>query len=1205
MKINEPVTHNEIPYPEGKILVSRTNLKGAITYANHDFIEISGFTEQELIGQNHNLVRHPDMPPEAFQDLWDSIKDGKTWVGLVKNRAKNGDYYWVKANVTPVVRNAQVVEYMSVRTKAEPHEIMEAEKLYQQINMGKASLQQQGLLHKLNFFRNLGIPNKFLSIVVAMLLPIVALTYLYVANVNESIAFSAKERDGVEYVKPLRFLQQHMAQHRGLNNALKNGAAVEDRITAVKQKLSEDISRMEAVNTRLGIALKTDSQWQELKTQWLKLESETASLEAEESFKQHTNLIEDLQALIARAGDTSNLILDPELDSFYLMDTVIVKLPALLNEMGIIRGMGSGIIGSGSMTNDQRLELLIMQKLMLDHYKATVASIETSFENNPAVKAAMQKDMDAFKAANGKFIQTVENLLDASWNLTSMDATAFFSEGTAAITTGFKMFDAAAENLDLLLENRVSAMKNERLISLLLISVIFVLVLLVTWLNVTAIVNPLKTLLNTVRNLSEGNLVVDPAKVNKDEVGAITNAVNMMGINLQFEIADARQKAMESMRIKLALDSNSTATTVSDSSNVLIYMNRAAEEQFKSMQEEWRKSMPHFNADDLLGHKLSEYFEEGEFKTAYTQNLQSENSLEGKIAGLDMLLVASPVYDENNEYAGRVTQWVDQTEKLRQEQLEQERLQEERRIASENERIKFALDNVSSNVMLANTDREIIYINKNIEKLFSEAESDIRKDLPDFSAANLLGANIDTFHKNPAHQIRLLDGLKSTYQSDLEVGGRTLRIVANPVIDAEGERLGTAVEWTDRTLELAVEKEIDSLVDAASAGDLNRRLDTAGKQGFFLQLSNGINTLLNQLTSVFTDIDDVMSKMAEGDLTHKIEQDYTGTFGDVKNNINKTISNVEQTVKELRSISDQVNTASEEISDGNNNLSGRTEQQAANLEETAASMEQLTSTVKNNSDNAQQANQVATSARGAAEKGGQVVNDAVEAMQQISDSSNQIAEIIGVIDEIAFQTNLLALNASVEAARAGEQGRGFAVVATEVRNLASRSAEAAKEIKELIKDSVDKVNSGSELVSQTGESLREIVDSVKKVGDIIAEIAAASAEQTAGIEQVNMAVTSLDEMTQQNAALAEETSAASAAMSDNAADMQRTMAFFNTSGSYSAPPPARQTPVPAATPVRAAPKPAPTPRAAVSSKPVKPAPASSSYDNDEEEWEEF
>jgi len=210
-------------------------------------------------------------------------------------------------------------------------------------------------------------------------------------------------------------------------------------------------------------------------------------------------------------------------------------------------------------------------------------------------------------------------------------------------------------------------------------------------------------------------------------------------------------------------------------------------------------------------------------------------------------------------------------------------------------------------------------------------------------------------------------------------------------------------------------------------------------------------------------------------------------------------------------------------------------------------MEELTSTVRNNADNAQQANQVATSARELAEKGGEVVGRAVMAMDQINTSSNKIAEIIGVIDEIAFQTNLLALNASVEAARAGEQGRGFAVVATEVRNLASRSADAAKEIKELIGDSVEKVHAGATLVNESGETLSDIVDGVKKVGDIVAEIAAASVEQASGIDQVNQAVTTMDEMTQQNAALAEQTSAASVSLYEKAQSMEQSIAFFTVS----------------------------------------------------------
>jgi methyl-accepting chemotaxis protein len=249
------------------------------------------------------------------------------------------------------------------------------------------------------------------------------------------------------------------------------------------------------------------------------------------------------------------------------------------------------------------------------------------------------------------------------------------------------------------------------------------------------------------------------------------------------------------------------------------------------------------------------------------------------------------------------------------------------------------------------------------------------------------------------------------------------------------------------------------------------------------------------------------------------------------------------------------------MSQGSTNLSQRTEEQASSLEETASSMEEMTSTVKQNADNALQANQLAVAARDQAEKGGMVVAKAVKAMTGINEASKKIADIIGVIDEIAFQTNLLALNAAVEAARAGEQGRGFAVVASEVRNLASRSATAAKEIKTLIQDSVQKVDEGSSLVTQSGATLEQIVGAVKKVTDIVAEIAAASQEQSAGIEQVNKAVMQLDELTQQNAALVEEASASSQAMADQARGLNEAMQRYKVSAVIDA---ARRASAPAA-----------------------------------------
>ncbi len=283
-------------------------------------------------------------------------------------------------------------------------------------------------------------------------------------------------------------------------------------------------------------------------------------------------------------------------------------------------------------------------------------------------------------------------------------------------------------------------------------------------------------------------------------------------------------------------------------------------------------------------------------------------------------------------------------------------------------------------------------------------------------------------------------------------------------------------------------------------------------------------------------------QIAGGDLTVRFTD--TGKETGIYAAMQDMTAKLKDIVSQVTQATTQVSSAAAEIAQGSGDLSQRTEEQASALEQTASSMEELTSTVKQSADNAGQANQLASAARNQAEQGGQVVDQAIEAMSAINQSSRKIADIIGVIDEIAFQTNLLALNAAVEAARAGEQGRGFAVVAGEVRKLAQRSADAAKEIKALINDSVNKVESGGKLVEQSGQTLKEIVVSVKKVSDIVAEIAAASREQAGGIEQVNRAILSMDQVTQQNAALVEETAAASHAMGEQAHELQNLMSFF-------------------------------------------------------------
>jgi methyl-accepting chemotaxis protein len=509
----------------------------------------------------------------------------------------------------------------------------------------------------------------------------------------------------------------------------------------------------------------------------------------------------------------------------------------------------------------------------------------------------------------------------------------------------------------------------------------------------------------------------------------------------------------------------------------------------------------------------------------------------------------------------------------------EESTRREQLVAAENLRIKMALDSVSANVMIANPDREIVYMNTAVGQMLTRNETELRKSLPHFDARKLMGATIDVFHKNPAHQSQMLANLRTTYQTQIKVSGLTFGLIASPVFNEKGERVGTVVEWKDRTAEVAVEAEVADIVQAAANGDFQRRVAMEGKEGFFAQLAGNINKLLETSEVGLNEIARVLAAMAQGDLMQRVDGDFQGTFGKLRDDANTTCEQLSGIVGRIKLATDTINTASREISSGNTDLSARTEQQAASLEETASSMEELTSTVKQNAENAKQANQLAVGASDVARKGGQVVSEVVTTMSAINESSKKIVDIISVIDGIAFQTNILALNAAVEAARAGEQGRGFAVVAAEVRSLAQRSAAAAKEIKTLIGDSVEKVGNGSKLVEQAGRTMEEIVTSVKRVTDIMAEISAASQEQSQGIEQVNQAITSMDEVTQQNAALVEEASAAARSLEEQAGELARSVSQFQLE--ERARPAAATTPAAAVAASRPRPAPRPAVRAAV------------------------
>lgn len=615
---------------------------------------------------------------------------------------------------------------------------------------------------------------------------------------------------------------------------------------------------------------------------------------------------------------------------------------------------------------------------------------------------------------------------------------------------------------------------------------------------------------------------VDAIKGDGSVISAVADMVN--------SIRDGVAASVENFRVKQALNSTSSNVMLADNDRNIIYMNKAVEAMLRRVEPDLRKALPHFSADKIIGSNMDIFHKNPAHQSTLLANLRDTYVGNIVVAGLSFRLIANPIYDEKGTRLGSVVEWIDRTKDVALEH--------------EMSRLLGALETTTTNVMIADPDRKIIYMNKSVENMLRVAEADIKAVLPHFSVDKVRGANMDIFHKNPAHQMKLLESLTATYTSNIIVGRRHFRLVANPIFSKDGSRLGSVVEWLDRTQEVAVEGEVSAVVQAAGLGNFKARIPTEGKSGFFSTLAEGLNALMHTSDVGLGEVNRVLGAIAKGDLTEKITADYSGTFGELKNYCNDTTDSLSDIIGEIRSAAETIFTASSEIAQGNADLSSRTEQQAANLEETASSMEELTSTVKLNADNAKQANVLAEQAATVAVGGGELIQEVVTTMGSINESSQKIADIIGVIDGIAFQTNILALNAAVEAARAGDQGRGFAVVASEVRTLAQRSANAAKDIKGLISDSVKKIENGNTLVGKSGETMKEIVVAIKRVNDIMAEIAAASGEQSAGIEEISTAVSQMDEMTQQNAALVEEAAAAAESLQSQADQLTQRVSQF-------------------------------------------------------------
>ncbi|MDF2234442.1 methyl-accepting chemotaxis protein [Albimonas sp. CAU 1670] len=463
----------------------------------------------------------------------------------------------------------------------------------------------------------------------------------------------------------------------------------------------------------------------------------------------------------------------------------------------------------------------------------------------------------------------------------------------------------------------------------------------------------------------------------------------------------------------------------------------------------------------------------------------------------------------------------------------------------ESARLKRAVDSAQVLLMVADDKDRIAYVSPGLKTVLRRVTDDVRRRVPGFDVESLEGMDFNVFHANRGHQAGMLRDLSKTISTEIRLSERRLSLRVNAIQDPAGKRLGTVVEWLDRTEDLALLGEIDAAAAAAARGEFGRRVTLGtGADENLDRVGAQVNRICETVDGFLADVDRPLAAMVDGDLSRRAGDHHEGRFGALAVSLNRTIDRLAGLVGDIKHAETAIRRSIEQVSGGSRDLSSRTEAQASAIEETSATVEEISATIATNADGARDAAAMAREARERAQRGQEVVGDAVSSMSEIEASSGRIGDITAVIDGIAFQTNLLALNAAVEAARAGEAGKGFAVVASEVRTLAQRSSEAARDIKELIAASGAKVADGVRLVNATGEALGGLLDSISSIAGSVEDIAQASKEQATGMQEITSAVTHMDDATQRNAALAEESARAASALRAESDALAELIGFF-------------------------------------------------------------